>query len=150
MITLDAYPSKTVEGKVFDMLYEGKNVSNVITYGVKVKVPQVPPFFRSQMTANISFIVQSKDNAVLVPVSVIKEANGAKTVMVPDEKGKPEPRVVTTGIESNDKIEILSGLQPGDKILLARTKYTPQQGPQSSPLAMGGRPSASGGQNRGH
>lgn len=151
VITLDAYPNKSVNGKVFDILYEGKNVSNVITYGVKVKVPEVPSFFRSQMTANISFIVNSKDNAVLVPVSVVKETNGTKTVMVPDEKGKPEPRVITTGIESNDKIEITSGLVPGDKILLTRAKYVPQQGPQSSPLAIGGRPSGStsgSGQNR--
>jgi len=150
MITLDAYPNKTVEGKVFDILYEGKNVSNVITYGVKVKVPHVPAFFRSQMTANISFIVKNKDNAVLVPVSVVKESNGTKTVMIPDDKGKPEPRTVTTGIESNDKIEITSGLEPGDKILLTRAKYSPQQGPQSSPLAIGGRPggSSGSGQNR--
>ena len=151
MITLDAYPNKSVQGKVFDILYEGKNVSNVITYGVKVRVPEVPSFFRSQMTANISFIVNSKDNAVLVPVSVVKEVNGAKTVTVPDEKGKPEVRVITTGIESNDKIEVTSGLEPGDKILLTRSKYVPQQGPQSSPLAIGGRPSGSSGssgQNR--
>ena len=33
-ITLDAYPTQSVEGSVFDILYEGKNVSNVITYGV--------------------------------------------------------------------------------------------------------------------
>jgi multidrug efflux pump subunit AcrA (membrane-fusion protein) len=103
------------------------------------------------MTANISFIVNSKDNAVLVPVSVIKETNGVKTVMIPGDKGKPESREVTTGIESNDKIEVISGLQPGDKILLTRAKYVPQQGPQSSPLAIGGRPGgSSGGQNRGH
>ncbi|MGD0511591.1 MAG: efflux RND transporter periplasmic adaptor subunit, partial [Candidatus Micrarchaeaceae archaeon] len=71
-VTLDAYPNKPVEGKVFDILYEGKNVSNVITYGVKIRLPRVPPFFRSQMTANISFIINSKDNAVLVPASFIK------------------------------------------------------------------------------
>jgi len=149
-ITLDAYPNKSVQGTVFDILYEGKNVSNVITYGVKVKVPQVPVFFRSQMTANISFIVKSKDNAILVPVTVVKEVNGVKTVSVPGANGKPEAREVTTGIESNDKIEITSGLEPGEKILLARTKYTPQQGPQSSPLAIGGaRPGgSSGGQQR--
>ena len=147
LITLDAYPNKSVPGKVFDILYEGKNVSNVITYGVKVKVPQVPTFFRSQMTANISFIVNSKDNAVLVPVSVVKEmSNGTKTVTVPGSNGKPETREITTGIESNDKIEVISGLEPGDKILLTRSKYVPQQGPQSSPLAIGGaRPGASGG-----
>ncbi|UPT72790.1 MAG: efflux RND transporter periplasmic adaptor subunit [Elusimicrobiota bacterium] len=42
-IRLDSYPDQPVEGKVFDILYEGKNVSNVITYGVKVRPDKVPP-----------------------------------------------------------------------------------------------------------
>jgi macrolide-specific efflux system membrane fusion protein len=138
-ITLDAYPNQSVEGKVFDLLYEGKNVSNVITYGVKVKMDKVPAFFRSQMTANISFVIKKKDNALLVPVSVVRDvSNGTKQVSVPGPNGKPVTKEVTTGIESNDKIEITSGLKVGDKVLISRAKYTPQQGVQSSPLAIGG------------
>jgi macrolide-specific efflux system membrane fusion protein len=145
-ITLDAYPTQPVDGSVFDILYEGKNVSNVITYGVKVKVAKVPPFFRSQMTANISFVVNKKDDALLIPISVVKYLpNGSKTVSVPGPNGKPEPREITTGVESNDKIEVTSGLAVGDVVLITRGKYVPQQGPQSSPLTMGGRPSGSSG-----
>ena len=141
-ITLDAYPNRSIDGKVFDILYEGKNVSNVITYGVKVKSAQVPAFFRSQMTANVSFIVSSKENAVLVPASVIQDLpNGSKQVLLPDAEGKPQARQITTGIESGDKIEVTSGLEAGDQVLMTRGKYVPQQPPQSSPLTMGGRPS---------
>lgn len=144
-ITLDAYPDVKVDGRVFDILYEGKNVSNVITYGVKVRPLKVPPFFRSQMTANISFIIQSKPKAVLLTASAVQEKpNGAKQVSVPGPDGKPVAREITTGIESGDKVEVLSGLAPGDQVLLTRGKYVPQQGPQSSPLTMGGKPPASG------
>ena len=146
-VTLDAYPNRSIDGSVFDILYEGKNVSNVITYGVKVRPAHVPSFFRSQMTANISFIVSNKDNAVLVPASVIQDMpNGGKQVSVPDAEGKPVAREITTGIESGDKIEVTSGLAPGDQILITRGKYVPQQAPQSSPLTMGGRPSTGSGQ----
>ena len=137
VIKLDAYPDKSVEGAVFDILYEGKNVSSVITYGVKVKVPRVPSFFRSQMTANVSFIINSKASAVLVPVNVVKETpEGTKYVSMPGPNGKPETREITTGIESSDQFEVISGLQPGDKILLTGGNYVPQKGPQSSPLAI--------------
>lgn len=140
-IKLDAYPDRPVQGKVFDILYEGKNVSNVITYGVKVRPTEVPTFFRSQMTANISFIVSSKDDAVLIPASVIRESpGGGKQVFVPGPDGKPSPREIATGIESNDKVEVLSGLEPGEEILINRAKYVPQQGLQTSPLTFGGRP----------
>lgn len=142
-ITLDSYPNQITAGRVSDILYEGKNVSNVITYGVKVKPLRVPSFFRSQMTANISFIIKEKKDTLLLPVIAVKDMqDGTKTVLVPGSNGRSETREITTGIESNDKIEITSGLNEGDKVLISRQKYTPQQGPQSSPLAIGGgRPS---------
>lgn len=144
-ITLDAYPDIQVDGRVFEILFEGKNVSNVITYGVKVRPLKIPPFFRSQMTANVSFILQSKPRAVLLTASaVLDKPGGGKQVSVPGPDGKPLSREITTGIESGDKVEVLSGLAPGDQVLLTRGKYVPQQGPQSSPLTMGGRPSTGG------
>lgn len=140
LITLDSYPNKSVEGKVFDILYEGKNVSNVITYGVKVKIDKVPDFFRSQMTANISFIINKKDNVLLVPVSAVRDMpDGTKRVSIPGSNGKPEVREITTGIEDNENLEVTSGLEPGDKVLITRSRYVPQQGSQSSPLTSGGR-----------
>ena len=150
IITLDAYPDKKTQGSVSDILYEGKNVSNVITYGVKVRVNPVPPFFRSQMTANISFIIRNKNKAILVPVNVVRDMpDGTKQVSVPGPEGKPVMREIKTGIESNDKVEITSGLEAGDTVLITRGRYMPQQGPQSSPLAFGGRPSGSGNQGQG-
>lgn len=142
-ITLDAYPDRAVDGKVFDILYEGKNVSNVIQYGVKVRPLKVPPYYRSQMTANMSFIVKKKDNAVLLPAIAIHEASdGSKRISVIGPDGQPIVREVKTGIESGDTIEILDGLTPGDHVLLAQGKYVPQQAPQSSPLTFGGRSSS--------
>jgi len=137
-IRLDSYPDQPVDGKVFDILYEGKNVSNVITYGVKVRPDKVPPFFRSQMTANVSFLVKRKDDALLVPAAAIKDAPGGKRVVtVPAaEKGaKPETREVKTGIETDEQIEIVEGLSSGDKVLIAAGKYKAQTAPESSPLS---------------
>jgi macrolide-specific efflux system membrane fusion protein len=147
-ITLDSYPDKPVEGKVFDILYEGKNVSNVIQYGVKIKVDPVPVFFRSQMTANVSFIVQRKPDALLIPAAAVRDLpGGGKQVMVPGGEGQPPvAREIQTGVESGDSVEVVEGLEAGDKVLVARRRYVPQAGPQTSPLTMGGRPSSPSGQ----
>ncbi len=149
-ITLDSYPDKPVKGSVFDMLYEGKNVSNVITYGVKVRPVKVPAFFRSQMTANVSFISDQKNNALLIPIAAVRESgSGGKMVLVPGEKGMPVPRDITTGLESGDQVEVVSGLESGDNIIIASGKYVPQQGLQSNPLVFGGRRNSNASQNRG-
>ncbi len=100
------------------------------------------------MTANISFIVQRKPNALLIPASAVKdEPTGGKVVMVPGAEGEgPVTREIKTGVESGESIEVLEGLEAGDKVLVAHSKYVPQQGPQTSPLMMGGRPSGPTGQ----
>ncbi len=142
-ITLDAYPDRVVQGKIFDILYEGKNVSNVIQYGVKIRPDQVPAYYRSQMTANVSFIVSKKDRAVLIPTNAVHEnSDGSKQVSVPGPDGQPVARDVKTGIESGEKIEIIEGLHDGDKVLLVSGKYVPQQA-LSSPLTMGAKPGGS-------
>ena len=140
-ITLDAYPNRATDGKVFDILYEGKNVSNVITYGVKVSANKTPDFFRSQMTANISFIVKRKEDALLIPAVAVKEtSDGLKQVSVLGPGGVPMTKEVKTGIETDEKVEVVEGLSEGDKVVLASAKYVPQQPPATSPLTMGGRP----------
>ncbi len=136
-IRLDSYPDQPVEGKVFDILYEGKNVSNVITYGVKVRPDKVPPFFRSQMTANVSFVVKRKEDAILVPAAAVKDGPGGKrVVIIPSEDRKTtETREVKTGIESDEQIEIVEGLAEGDKVLLSQGRYVAQKAPETSPLS---------------
>ena len=139
-IRLDSYPDQPVEGKVVDILYEGKKDSNVITYGVKVAPEKVPPFFRSQMTANVSFVVERKEKAVLLPVDAVKGENGKRFVRLPpaDKGGKPEQREVKVGLETDDQVEILEGVAEGDKVLGGGGGYAAQAAPQSSPLSFGG------------
>lgn len=139
-VRLDSYPDQPVEGKVIDILYEGKNVSNVITYGVKVRPDTVPPFFRSQMTANVSFVIKEKAGALVLPVNAVRERDGRKVVLVPAGEGEaPRELEVQTGIEADEKVEILSGLSEGDVVLIGRSRYVPQVEPASSPLSFGGR-----------
>lgn len=143
-ITLDAYPDVPVDGKVFKMRFEGKNVSNVITYGVKVEPKNVPDFFRSQMTANVSLIVRTKEKVVLVPAAAISESrSGEKRVFVPGPDGKPLERAVTTGSESGENVEITGGLQAGETVMIMRRRYAPQRA-ATSPLVLGGSPPRGG------
>jgi macrolide-specific efflux system membrane fusion protein len=144
-ITLDSYPDLQDSAKVFDILYEGKNVSNVIQYQVKLKLDKVPPHFRSQMTANINFIVKRRERAVVLPAGAVRERGGAKGVMVPGSgpDGKPAWKEVKTGIENDTSVEIVSGLAAGDAVLVRQGRYVAQSAAASSPLAMTGpRPSS--------
>ena len=139
IVSLDSYPDKPISGTVFQILYEGVNTSNVITYGVKIEPKDVPPFFRSQMTANISLIATKKENVVLLPEAAIQPTqSGDRQVMVPGPDNKPVARIVQVGLENGDQAEITSGVQNGDQVLVIRKRYAPQQAASNSPLVMGG------------
>lgn len=149
-ITLDAYPDQPIPGNVFQVLYEGKNVSNVITYGVKIEPHNVPRFFRSQMTANISLISNNKENVLLVPQAALQStAAGERQVLVPGPDRKPVAKTVRVGLETGNQAEILEGLQEGETIVIARKRYSPQQAASNSPLIMGGPRQGQGGQGGG-
>jgi macrolide-specific efflux system membrane fusion protein len=138
-ITLDSYPNQPIEGAVFQILHEGVNTSNVITYGVKIEPKTVPPFFRSQMTANISLIANKKDNVVLLPEAALQPSpSGERQVMVTGPDGKPVARTVQVGLETGDQAEITSGISDGEKVLVLGKRYQPQQAASQSPLIMGG------------
>ncbi len=146
IITLDSYPDKPINGSVFQILYEGVNTSNVITYGVKIEPKNVPPFFRSQMTANISLIANKKENVILLPESAIQPSpTGDRQVMMRGPDGKPTPHVVQVGLENGDQAEITSGVQEGDQILVIRKRYSPQQAASNSPLVAGATPTGRNG-----
>lgn len=146
-VVLDAYPNKSAMGKVFDILYEGKNVSNVIQYGVKIRLDHVPSYYRSQMTANCSFIVRRKEKALLVPALAVREKDGGKQVLTPPSTpdGRPEWTDVKTGIENDTTVEIVDGLSAGDEVLIRQKRYVAQKAVASSPLTMGGPSHAGGG-----
>lgn len=60
-----------------------------------------------------------KENSLSLPVdAVIRSGRGAH-VWVETAPGKYEPRKVTTGVETADRVEIRSGLEEGEKLVVA-------------------------------
>jgi macrolide-specific efflux system membrane fusion protein len=151
LITLDAYPTQKIFGKVIAILYEGKNTSNVITYGVKIIPEHVPPFFRSQMTANISLVVNQKENVLLIPIQAVQvRHNGDKYVLLSNPGGKPTTVDIQTGVENGTQVEVVSGLKVDDEVLIQHARYRPQAAANaSSPLMAQPRAGGAGGGSRG-
>ena len=70
-IVLDSYPDKPVRAAVFKILDEGTTKNNVVTYTVKLRPERVPPFFRSQMTANIKVKISERRDILLLPAAAV-------------------------------------------------------------------------------
>jgi len=150
-ITLDAYPEIAAQGKVDHIYYESKIVNNVTIYAVDIVPEKVPEVFRSGMSANVQIIQEQKDHVLLLPKEAVKKHHDKSFVMVRQE-GDPKParQDVVTGLSDDVNIEIVSGLNAGDKVVIVSKKYTaPKAGAGTSPF-MPSRPAGSSGSNRGN
>ena len=76
---------------------------------------------RANGAAQITVAANSKSDAIIVPASAITlEASNANegTVMIVDAQNVARERKVTIGIRTNDKIEIVGGLQEGETVVI--------------------------------
>ena len=154
-IQLDAYPKETFWGKVDHIMYESKLTNNVNVYAVDILPEQVPPAFRSGMTANVTFIVKEKKGVLLVPAEAVVE--WPKRVSKPKDAefavyektfgGKLVPLPVRIGDSDGRMTEIVQGLSEGKEIQIVQKK---QKEMTVSPFALGGPSKKPNSQGQGH
>ncbi|MFA6434871.1 MAG: efflux RND transporter periplasmic adaptor subunit [Elusimicrobiales bacterium] len=148
-IVLDAYPDRPVKGRVFQILDEGTNQSNVITYSVKIRPDSVPSFFKSQMTANIKIEVARKRSALLIPAAAVTIDPAGRTSVITGMKDKkPVYTKIETGLDESDMVEVAKGLEEGDTVMFQGKGYKVQQASGGANPLMPTRPKMSRGAAR--
>lgn len=140
VLVLDAYPGQRIAGHVDQIAYDAKTVNNVTTYIVDVLPESTPEFMRSGMTANVTFEVGAKQSTLLIPVEAVKLQNGSAYVLIPgtDNNSNNAPqqqRPIQTGLSDGKRIEVVSGLTEGEKILVPEYRATPTASSPSSPFS---------------
>jgi len=142
---LDAYPDETVSARVDQIAYDAKTVNNVTTYEIDVLPLSKPKFMRSGMTANVTFLVATKKNILLLPADAIKtrdDDSGDMYVLVKSDtpRGKPVEKNIETGLSDGKKTEIVSGLKEGDIVVEAQFKLSDKKSAANpfSPFGGGG------------
>lgn len=107
---------------------------------------------RISMTAQVTIVLQSADDVLTVPASVLTRKGPDGSYMLPvwdQQKEAIEPTKVTIGLNNNVTAEVLSGLQEGDLVVnttaaAATTRSSNAQGTNRNILAGGGPPMAFG------
>ncbi len=93
------------------------------TFKIEIAVPNLDGMIKPNLTGRIKISDYTKENALVVPLSVISE-NGESEQFVytvtkseDQERGVAERRVITTGLIQDGKVEVLSGLEPHAEII---------------------------------
>ncbi|MDO8804821.1 MAG: efflux RND transporter periplasmic adaptor subunit [Elusimicrobiota bacterium] len=148
-IVLDAYPGKRVRAAIFKILDEGTTKNNVVTYTVKLRPDRVPPFFRSQMTANIKIQISERKDVLLLPARAVTTNPQGETAVIKELKdGQPVYSKVETGQNEGDQVEIVSGLDAGETVYFQRKRYSAQVDSSGKNPLMPARPAINRQQQR--
>ncbi|NBV41683.1 efflux RND transporter periplasmic adaptor subunit [bacterium] len=141
-IDLDAYPGKSVPGRVTHIAFEAETVNNVTVYAVEVTPERVPDFFRSGMTAFVRFRVSTVSDVVAVPENAVQHRRRGAVVLVQDQKaGTANAVPVQVGLSDGKYVEIKSGIAAGQLVVVPKfqakergerrgggSPFTPQMG----------------------
>lgn len=122
-VTFDAYDSETAYEAVVSKIDPAETIIDGLpNYKITLKLPENDSRIKSGMTANLHIQTSKRENAIVIPLRAIISKNGKKTVRV--VRGKNEEEVeIETGIKGSDGgIEIISGIEGGDKVLLSPNK----------------------------
>ena len=77
------------------------------------------PFLKPGMNASVQISAINKTGILTLPTEAVLDMRGRKMVRILDADGQPgRPQPVVTGVNSFDKIEIISGLAEGDIVAI--------------------------------
>jgi HlyD family secretion protein len=115
--TLDAYGNGVnFPAIIFSVDSAPTVVNGVSSYGVKFKFKDLDTRIKPGMTANIKMLSDTHENVLLIPKSAVIQNNGKYFVLINNGTTKKETREVIIGLHDDSNIEIVSGLQLGEKV----------------------------------
>jgi macrolide-specific efflux system membrane fusion protein len=120
-VVIDAYPDRPIEATVAQIAYDARTVQNITIYEIDVLPREIPPFLRSGMTASVTFHVASRPAVLQVPSAAVRQRDGRAYVLVPGAKPGAPPREqeIGTGASGDGRVEVVTGLEEGQAVLVA-------------------------------
>jgi multidrug efflux pump subunit AcrA (membrane-fusion protein) len=116
-VELDILDDKVFTGKVAEVADYAIAESNVVTVPVTIRMDEVSKFFKPGFSASAEIIVSSAENVLRIPItSVSTTGRGSMVLKVEGNKAVPTP--IKTGISDSYYLEVIEGLQEGDKIIV--------------------------------
>jgi Cu(I)/Ag(I) efflux system membrane fusion protein len=116
-MTLSFIPGRTWEGDVVYVYPELNKKTR--TLRVRLQFDNPDENLKPNMYANVKLYSGIKQDVLSVPREAVINSGRMTRVLIAKGDGKFVPREVTTGIESGDYTEILSGLDEGDRVVIS-------------------------------
>lgn len=108
-------PDDTLSGTVTQVSPALDSASRSFKAMIEIDNPEL--LLRPGMFVKAEIIVARSDSAIVIPKDVIQVKQRGKTVFIV-QKGAAQERVITTGLENPESIEVLDGLEMSDRLVV--------------------------------
>jgi HlyD family secretion protein len=115
-VSADAFPAQRF-GAVLTYVSPGVDVQRG-TVETKFRVPQPPPFLRADMTVSIEIEVADRADAIVVPLSAVRDAASQAPWILVVRDGVAERQPVRIGARTAGAAEIVEGVAPGALVVV--------------------------------
>ena len=118
-VTVNAWPGEPFDGKV-TFIYPsiGKDSR---TARLRIEVPNPDGRLRAEMAATVEIVSHLEGQRIVVPESAVIDSGRRQAVLVERGEGRYEPRPVRLGVRVPGYVEVLDGLQAGEKVVTQAT-----------------------------
>lgn len=115
-VMLDAYPGQRFEGRIRRIFPAADPATRLVPVEVAL-TGEAARAARPGFLARVAFALGARDGVLLVPASAVVGQAGAQQVFVVVD-GKAERRTVETGLSSEGRVEVVSGLREGEAVVV--------------------------------
>jgi Cu(I)/Ag(I) efflux system membrane fusion protein len=116
-VQINAYPEKRYEGVVTYVYPTLKTETRTVP--VRLELANPGGLLKPGMYAQVQLASGGAVKVVAVPVSAVIDSGVRKVVIVQVAEGKFEPRSVELGSRSEDWVEVKTGIQEGESVVVA-------------------------------
>lgn len=93
-----------------------------LLYPVQIRIDNSDLAIKSNMFAEVNFVTDVHQQVLVVPSNAVLLKNGEQVLYV-EKEGYAEERIVTVGLDNGSDIEVVSGLQEGDMVIVKGQNY---------------------------
>jgi len=114
-VKIDAFPDRRIQGAVDFVAYKADPATK--TFVVRVLIDNPHHDIRPGMIARVVFLRRVIPNALVAPLFALVDKGGQRLLFV-EKEGVAHARTVSIGIIEGDRVQITSGLNVGDHLIV--------------------------------
>ncbi len=121
-VEIDAFPDDSFDSEITQIAFTPIIGQSSTVYKIDFKLPvdNQDLRFRLGMSGDVKIILKQEDNVLVVPIDALNQEDDNYYLWVKTNNSNLEKKEVTIGIETDEEVQIIQGINPDDQIIIKK------------------------------